>query len=83
MDDVEELFLDSLTRELANPEQIEAYAAAWVQRVNASADDDNRRRREITKRLAEIDKTNTRMTKMLIEGLGDVLALNRKIKDQA
>lgn len=82
-DEVEELFLDSLTRELANPEQIEAYAAAWAHRVNASADDDNRRRKQIEKRLAEIDKTNTRMTEMLIEGLGDTLTLNRKIKEQA
>lgn len=82
-DDVEELFLDSLCRELANPEQIEAYAAAWVDRVNASADDDNRRRKQITKRLAEIERTNTRMTEMLIEGLGDTLTLNRKIKEQA
>lgn len=82
-DEVEELFLDSLCRELANPEQIEAYAAAWAHRVNASADHDNRRRKQITKRLAEIEKTNTRMTEMLIEGLGDTLTLNRKIKEQA
>lgn len=82
-DEVEELFLDSLTRELANPEQIEAYAAAWAHRVNASADHDNRRRKQITKRLAEIEKTNTRMTEMLIEGLDDTLTLNRKIKEQA
>ncbi len=82
-DDVEELFLDSLCRELAHPEQIEAYAAAWAHRVNASAGDDNRRRKQITKRLAEISKTNERMTEMLIAGEGDTLVLNKKIREQA
>lgn len=82
-DEVEELFLDSLCRELAHPEQIEAYATAWANRVNASADDDDRRRKQITKRLAEISKTNERMTEMLIAGEGDTLILNKKIKEQA
>lgn len=42
----EEFFLDSLCPELAHPEQIEFYAKAWAHRINASADEDDRRRKQ-------------------------------------
>ncbi|WP_409530006.1 recombinase family protein [Shinella zoogloeoides] len=83
LEDVEELFLDSLTRELATPDQIHRYAKAYMEKLHANAEHEDRRRRQIDKRLAEIEKDNERLTDMLMRGLGDTRIIDKRIKEQA
>ena len=67
--DVEELFLDSLPRELTTPDRIHRYAQAYMEKLHANAEREDRRRRQLDKRLAEIEKDNERLTDMLMRRL--------------
>lgn len=82
LDDVEALFIDSLTRELATPEQIHAYAKAYMEKRHAEAAHEGQRRNEIDARLKAIEKDNARLLDWMLKGVGDAEALSAKMKVQ-
>jgi site-specific DNA recombinase len=68
---VEELVIDSLSKELASPEQIQTYAKIYMdkRRIDASREDAQRTR--IEARIETIKKENMRLLDWVMKGLGD------------
>ncbi|WP_440412085.1 recombinase family protein [Neorhizobium petrolearium] len=80
--DVEALVIDSLTRELATPTQIHAYAKAYLEKQNEEALQEGRRRKEIEGRLTEIEKDNERLLDLMLKNIGDPNTLSARMKAQ-
>lgn len=81
-DEVEELVIDSLTRELATPEQIKVYARCYIKaRIEHDAQE-NQKRSQIEARIAAIAKDNDRLLDLLIKEIGDQDAIDAKMKTQ-
>lgn len=82
LDDVEEMVIASLTKELASPDQILSYAKAYMEKRHADAIHENRRRNDIEERLQAIEKDNARLLDWMLQGVGDADALASKMKAQ-
>ncbi|MCO6387798.1 recombinase family protein [Aliihoeflea sp. 40Bstr573] len=80
--DVEELVIQSLTKELASPEQIEIYARRYIEARHAQGAHEHRRRAEIEARIAAIAKDNDRLLDLLMAGKGDQDAIDARMKAQ-
>lgn len=79
--DVEALVIDTLTRELATPEQISRYAKVWLEGRHKEAAKDMARRAKAETRLKAIAKELDSITKLLMKGLGDEQALDAASKE--
>lgn len=83
VDEVEELVIDSLAKELATPEAIHAYAERYIKaRIEQDAQE-NHRRVEIKGRIAAIAKDNDRLLDLLVRGIGEQDAIDQRMKAQA
>lgn len=82
LQDVEEMVISSLTKELASPDQIFSYAKAYMEKRHAEAVHENRRRTEIEARVKGIEKDNDRLLDWMLKGVGDGDALAAKMKAQ-
>lgn len=82
VDEVEYLVFDSLTRELASPDQIRIYAERYIKARIAQDARENSRRFEIEARIAAITKDNDRLLDMLLQDVGDQDAINARMKAQ-
>ena len=71
LDEVEDLVIDSLTKELASPERIYVYAKAFLEKCRTQAVHENHRREEIDARMAAIAKDLQRLMEWALRGLGD------------
>lgn len=69
-DEVEELAIDSLAKELATPDQIKVYAERYIKSRIEQDGQESRRRAEIETRIAVIAKDNDRLLDLLIKGVG-------------
>ena len=76
LDDVETLVIDTLTHELATPEQVSRYAHVWLEGRHKEAAQLIARRAKIETRLKAIGKELASITALLIKGLGDPEAMN-------
>jgi len=81
-DEVEELVIDSLAKELATPDQINVYAERYIKSRVRQDGQENRRRAEIETRIAAIAKDNARLLDMLLEGVGEKEAIDARMKSQ-
>ncbi|MGO6815310.1 recombinase family protein [Rhizobium leguminosarum] len=82
LEEVEALVIDSLTRELASPAQIQAYAKAHMEQRQAEAAHEGRRQTQIKARLADIQKKNGRLLELILNDVGDAATLSAKMKEQ-
>lgn len=81
-DEVEELAIDSLAKELATPDQIKVYAERYIKSRIQQDGQENRRRAEIETRVAAIAKDNDRLLDLLMKGMGDQDAIDARMKAQ-
>lgn len=81
LDDVEALVIDTLSNELATPEQVNRYAKAWLEGRHKEAAKDMARRAKAETRMKGIGKELERITAMMIKGLGDEQALDTAAKE--
>ncbi len=81
-DEVEELAIDSLAKELATPDQIKVYAERYIKSRIEQDGQENRRRAEIEARITAIAKDNDRLLDLLMKGVGDQDAIDARMKAQ-
>jgi site-specific DNA recombinase len=82
LDEVETLVIDSLTRELASPDQISVYADRYIKARIAEETRENGRRTQISARIAEIAKDNDCLLDLLMKGMGDRDVIDARMKAQ-
>ncbi|WP_374940260.1 recombinase family protein [Pedomonas mirosovicensis] len=80
-EDVEALVINSLTKELASPAQIHAYARAYMRERHTKTAQENQRRIWIESRLKAIDKENARLVDLMVRGVADTETLGAKSKE--
>ena len=54
-----------------------------MSKLHKKMEDDDSRRKQIARRLTEIEKDNERLTDLLIAGIGDIRVIDNRIKAQA
>ena len=81
-EEVENLVINSLTMELASPDQIKIYAERYIKARVAHGVHENRRRAQIEARLAAIAKDNDLLLGLLMRGRGDQDAIDARMKAQ-
>ncbi|WP_320198541.1 recombinase family protein [Agrobacterium sp. rho-13.3] len=82
LEEVEEMVISSLTRELASPEKIFTYAKTYMEKRHADAAYENRQRNQIESRLLAIEKDNALLLDWMLQGVGDHDSLAAKMKSQ-
>lgn len=81
-DEVEELVIDSLTKELSSPNLIKVYAERYIKSRIEQDTHETRRRTEIEARIAAIKKDNDRLLDLLLQGKGEQDTVDARMKAQ-
>ena len=81
LDEVEEFVIDTLAKEMTTPDQIYAYATAYMEKLKDELKTENARRTRIEARLGDISRQCERLMDWALEGIGDEREHLRKVKE--